>query len=146
MAVIKPNYLNLQELSIDSLTMAEEYLNGVKIEDYTVKELTQLAPILIDLLTLTYTELPLEGKPNLKYRVHKTSLALIADTVNELEKIKKRPELTRNADYVSTIRILGKLHKAAEDMCGSKIEHRLDVDLSDQDLVTLGLADVSESS
>lgn len=138
MATIKPNYLNIQELSIDSLTLAEQYLNGIDIMEYTVKELTQLAPVLIDLFYLTFSETNEKG--NVKYRVHSTCLALISDTISELEQVRDRPELTRNSDYVSTIRVLGKLHKVAEDISGSKIEQRLNVDLSEQDLRTLGLA------
>lgn len=138
MATIKPSYLNIQELSFDSLTLAEQYLNDIDIMDYTVKELTQLAPVLIDLYNLTYAEN--NDKSNIKYRVHTTSLALISDTISELEQVKDRPELTRNSDYISTIRVLGKLHKVAEDISGSKIEQRLNVDLTEQDLRTLGLA------
>lgn len=141
MSTIKPAYLLLKELSVDSLDLIEAYLNGIDISEFSVKEMTLLAPILIEIYEATYSNLPRDVRDPLQFRVNTTAMALISDCISELEYVRDRPELTSKTSYITTMRVLNKLHKMANSLSKTTADSQLSVELTPEDLNNLGLGE-----
>ena len=140
MTTIKPSYLNLKELSEDSLSLIEEYLNGIDVERFSIRELTQLAPVLIDIFSATWSSLPSDERCPLAYRVYTTALSLISECISELEKVRNEEELTRPSDYTATIRALNKLNQATNRLTKNVKNNTIDTQLSPSELENIGIS------
>lgn len=141
MATIKPAYILLKELSEDSLELIDNYLSSIDVTEFSIKELTLLAPVLIDVYEMSYSTLPKDEQDPLNLRVNMNAMALISECIGELETAKDHPELTRKPNYVSTIRALNKLHSTANKLGKLTNETRLEVDFTLDDMAVIGIQD-----
>ena len=117
----------------------EVYLNDINTDEYSIRDLTTLAPALIDIFAMTYRNDPPELRDPLVYRIFTTALALISEVIGILENTKDQPEITRVSDRIATMRAITKLQKALESITDKVEETNLSGEISVEDLLGGGV-------
>ena len=137
--MIKPAYLNINDLSGDCLDLLEEYINGLDLESYSLDEIVKLVPILIDVFNLTYSKKTKNERDPLEYRVYTMTISLMSEAYSILYAFKDDSTSSNNKIYSSTIRCIAKLKKTVDMLKAEEETLSMDAEMSDTVFLTLGL-------
>lgn len=140
---IKPAYLNLKELGVDSLDSIENYLEGMEVNNYNLGELLLLSTVLIEMLPVVYNPESLHLKTSKENRVYGLLVCLLSECINSLEQVKDHIELTTPVLYIRTVKCLTKLRKTVDTINKNNpdldLSDRFGSSLSDLDLTSIGI-------
>lgn len=137
--MIKPVYLNINELGTDCLELLEEYVNGLNLDDYSLDEIVKLCPVLIDIFNLTYSKKPKSDRDPLEYRVYTMTVSLMSEAFGILHSLKDDPDVSSNGIYSSTMRAISRLKKTVDLFKAEEETIAIDPKMSDAVYLSLGL-------